>query len=125
VLLNRLHKACFWQGLKLDKKTSVAKLGGFAHSILWICMGLSTDGVAGRIEAVVSAGSVAWPESEIFFRQAAIWPSLLLSPVEARPERRGRPGSPGVSPIDVQKKKFCACSAFKPSYSGLQLKLKY
>jgi hypothetical protein len=30
-------------------------------------MGLSTDVLAGRVEAVVSAGAVTWPEPEIFF----------------------------------------------------------
>jgi hypothetical protein len=67
-----LHKPCVWQGPKLDKKPAVAKLAAFAHSILWICMGLSTDGLAGRVEVVVWAGSVAWPEPDFFFRQAVI-----------------------------------------------------
>jgi hypothetical protein len=38
-----LNKACVWRGPKLDKKTAVAKSRGFAHSILWIFMGLSTE----------------------------------------------------------------------------------
>jgi hypothetical protein len=91
VLSNRLHKACFWQGSKLDKKAAVAKLAGFAHSILWICMGLSTDALAGRVEVVVSAGLAARPEPEFFFRQAANWPDLLSSPaqdVELAKDRR-------------------------------------
>jgi hypothetical protein len=66
VCSNRLHKTCVWQGPKLDKKAAVADLAGFAHSILWICMGLSTDGSVGRVEVAVSDGSVAKPESDFF-----------------------------------------------------------
>jgi hypothetical protein len=57
--LKLTDKACFWQGLKLDKKPLVSKSGGFAHSILWIYMGLSTEALGGRVEVVVLAGLAA------------------------------------------------------------------
>jgi len=82
-------KACFWTGAKLDNKSAVIKSGGFAHSILWICSGLSTalDGwTAGSIVSaafarddvvstpsvyvVVEARSAASPESGFFSARA-------------------------------------------------------
>jgi hypothetical protein len=37
----------------------VFKSAGFAHSILWIFMGLSTEVLAGRVEGVVLARLLA------------------------------------------------------------------
>lgn len=84
---NPLHKACFWTGAKLDKKSASALRGSSAHSILWIFIGLSTDAVdfllaravlcrrhvakrstGGRIDVVVPAKAPARPESNDFLR---------------------------------------------------------
>jgi hypothetical protein len=42
VRVNALEKTCIRPGSKLDKKSRSSHGPGFAHSILWICMGLST-----------------------------------------------------------------------------------
>jgi hypothetical protein len=59
VRLKLLNKACVWQGRLLDKKTAVSKSDGFAHSILWIFMGLSTEALVGSVEVVVWARLLA------------------------------------------------------------------
>lgn len=78
--LKLLDKACVWRGSKLDKKSAVAKSHGFAHSILWICMGLSTEqgglAFAGVIDAGNPARIVAGPESRNFFLAARCFGSI-------------------------------------------------
>jgi hypothetical protein len=50
----------------------VSKYRGFAHSILWIFMGLSTltEVLAGRVDAATLVGLPASPESENFSGKA-------------------------------------------------------
>jgi hypothetical protein len=45
VCFNPLHKPCFWTGAKLDKKSAFRLRDSSAHSLLWIFIGLSTEGV--------------------------------------------------------------------------------
>jgi hypothetical protein len=52
-------KACVRRGPKLDKKERSRVRAGFAHSFLWICMGLSTHAVA-RVDPCCPFGMPAW-----------------------------------------------------------------
>jgi hypothetical protein len=76
VISKPLYKACIQAERKLDKKTAGDNILTFTHSLLWIFMGLSTDGAIpfaciakprrpGRGRGLLAApGS---PESVIFF----------------------------------------------------------
>jgi hypothetical protein len=67
----RTHKACFQPGPKLDKKPLSFNLLTFAHSLLWICMGLSTSGSQQRRRRAFDA-ALTWPKSANFFVQADV-----------------------------------------------------
>jgi hypothetical protein len=54
-----LHNACAQRGPKLDKKSSSGNSRGFAHTLLWICMGLSTRAIARRYSLSTDAGNKA------------------------------------------------------------------
>jgi hypothetical protein len=65
-----LHNACAHRGPKLDKKSSSGNSRGFAHTLLWICMGLSTRAIARRHQSATNAGNKAISGIQAF---AGMW----------------------------------------------------
>jgi len=98
-------KACFWTGAKLDNKSAVIKSGGFAHSILWICSGLSTALDGWMAGSIVSAA---------FARDDVVSTPSVDVVVEARSAASSEPGF-----------FFGQVPAFQKRSSGLQTKSLY